>query len=64
MTNQGLWGALVQFWTIEEKPRLTRRNSWFYDHRLTEPQLKLFGILFFIFLFIVATIVVLMGAMV
>ena len=30
--NQGLIGALVQYWTIEEKPRLHRRNTYFEDH--------------------------------
>ena len=33
MTNQGLCGALKQYWTIEEKPRLTRRNAYFEDKR-------------------------------
>lgn len=32
MTNQGFTGALIQYFTIEEKPRLTRRNTWFRDH--------------------------------
>ena len=32
MVNQGLWGAVEQFWTVEEKPRLHRRNSYFEDH--------------------------------
>ena len=34
MTNQGFIGALVQYWTVEEKPRLHRRNSWFREHEL------------------------------
>ena len=33
MTNQGLFGALEQFWTVEPKARLNRRNSWFEDHQ-------------------------------
>ena len=32
MNSQGLYGALVQFWTVEEKPRLHRRNTYFEDH--------------------------------
>lgn len=32
MVNQGLWGAIDQFWTVEEKPRLHRRNTYFEDH--------------------------------
>lgn len=31
MNNQGLFGALEQFWTIEDKPRLNRRNTYFED---------------------------------
>lgn len=31
MTNQGLYGALEQYWTVEEKPRLHRRNTYFDD---------------------------------
>jgi len=32
MVNQGFWGAIDQFWTVEEKPRLHRRNTYFEDH--------------------------------
>lgn len=32
MVNQGLWGALEQFWTVEEKPRLHRRNTFFEEY--------------------------------
>lgn len=32
MSNQGFIGALTQYFTIEHKPRLTRRNTWFRDH--------------------------------
>ena len=32
MVNQGLWGAIEQFWTVEEKPRLHRRNTFFEEH--------------------------------
>lgn len=28
-------GAIRQFWTIDEKPRLYRRNSWFNDHQVS-----------------------------
>ena len=33
MNNQGFWGAMVQYWTVDEKPRLHRRNTWFEDHQ-------------------------------
>ena len=32
MVNQGLWGAIEQFWTVEEKPRLHRRNTFFEEY--------------------------------
>ena len=32
MSNQGFVGAVIQYFTIEDKPRLTRRNTWFRDH--------------------------------
>lgn len=32
MNNQGFWGAIEQFWTVDEKPRLHRRNTFFEDH--------------------------------
>lgn len=35
MNNQGLFGALDQFWTINEKPRLDRRNTYFEDIKLS-----------------------------
>ena len=33
MSNQGFKGALAQYWTVEDKPRLTRRNTWFEEHQ-------------------------------
>lgn len=35
MVNQGLWGAVEQYWTVEEKPRLHRRNTYFEDHQIS-----------------------------
>lgn len=35
MNCQGLLGALIQYWNIEEKPRLHRKNSYFEDHQLS-----------------------------
>ena len=34
--NQGFIGAILQYFTIEDKPRLYRRNSWFRDHGISE----------------------------
>ena len=31
MNNQGLLGALYQYWNIEPKARLHRRNTYFED---------------------------------
>ena len=39
--NQGFWGALEQFWTVEEQPRLGRRNSWFREHEPKQSSLIL-----------------------
>ena len=35
MNDQGLFGALDQYWTIDEKPRLNRRNTYFDDVQLS-----------------------------
>lgn len=32
MNSQGLFGALHQYWSVEPKARLHRRNSYFNDH--------------------------------
>ena len=32
MSNQGLFGAIEQYWTVDEAPRLNRRNTYFRDH--------------------------------
>ena len=29
MNDQGFFGALDQYWTVNEKPRLERRNTFF-----------------------------------
>ena len=35
MNDQGLFGALDQYWTVEDKPRLHRRNTYFDDANLS-----------------------------
>ena len=35
MNNQGLIGALYQYWNISDKPRLNRRNTYFKDHQIS-----------------------------
>ena len=35
MSNQGFYGALKQFWTVEPKARLHRRNTFFDDCKVS-----------------------------
>ena len=44
MTGQGLFGALVQYWDIQPKPRLDRRNTYFNDHRVSNTDALRFGL--------------------
>lgn len=32
MSSQGLFGAIEQYWSVNEAPRLNRRNTFFEDH--------------------------------
>lgn len=41
MVSQGFLGALAQYFTVEDKPRLDRRNTWFEDHYQLFEQLLL-----------------------
>lgn len=36
MVSQGFLGAIEQYWTIDEKPRLDRRNTYFKDKTISE----------------------------
>ena len=44
MVSQGLWGALQQYWTVEPKPRLERRNTYFEDVQLSNLDVLKLGI--------------------
>lgn len=35
MSNQGLFGAIEQYWTVSEAPRLDRKNTYFRDHQVS-----------------------------
>lgn len=35
MSKQGLYGAFEQYWTVDEAPRLNRRNTYFRDHQVS-----------------------------
>lgn len=44
MNCQGLYGALKQYWTVDEAPRLHRRNTYFDDHEPSNYDALRFGI--------------------
>ena len=44
MTNQGFYGALEQYWSVEPKPRLHRRNTFFDDAKVSNAQALRVGI--------------------
>ena len=56
MDNQGLLGAVEQYWTVEEKPRLHRKNTYFEDH----PRVSDFGALKLYLLVLTALITIVM----
>ena len=35
MSSQGFYGALKQYWTVNDKPRLDRRNTFFEDCKVS-----------------------------
>ena len=44
MNDQGLYGALDQYWTLNEKPRLGRRNTFFDEVQISNIQALRVGI--------------------
>ena len=44
MSNQGIWGALEQYWSIEPKARLHRRNTFFDDVTVSNIDALRFGV--------------------
>lgn len=48
MSSQGLLGALDQYWSVEEKPRLHRRNTYFREHEVSNIDALRFGLGFII----------------
>lgn len=44
MTDQGFFGALDQYWTVDDKPRLDRRNTYFDDVQLSNSDALRVGI--------------------
>ena len=45
MDNQGLFGALEQYWTVNDKPRLNRKNTYFDDLTLSNADALRVGVL-------------------
>ena len=44
MSSQGLLGAIYQYWNIEPKVRLHRRNTFFETHKVSNKDALLFCI--------------------
>ena len=44
MSNQGFFGALEQYWTVNEAPRLNRRNTFFDDVKVSNIDALRFGV--------------------
>jgi len=44
MNKQGLYGALDQYWSVEPKVRLHRKNTYFEDVELNDSQALRVGI--------------------
>ena len=45
MDNQGLFGALEQYWTVNDKPRLDRKNTYFDDLTLSNADALRVGVI-------------------
>lgn len=44
MSNQGLYGAISQYWNIEPKVRLNRKNTYFEEHQPSNMDALRFGV--------------------
>lgn len=55
MNNQGLIYALLQYFTVNEKPRLYRKNTYFEDHfRMSDETAGYFLVIMTCFLLLIA----------
>ena len=45
MSRQGFFGALDQFWTVNEAPRLSRRNTFFDSKEVSNSDALRFGLI-------------------
>lgn len=48
MSNQGIFGALKQYWFFEEKPRLEKKNTYFEELKLSNRDALIFCTVFLI----------------
>jgi hypothetical protein len=46
MNDQGLLGALWQYWNISDKPRLNRKNTYFEELKPSNKDALVFAMLF------------------
>ena len=46
MTNQGLFGALDQYWNVQPKPRLAKKNTFFDEVQVSNYDALKFGVAF------------------
>lgn len=52
MNRNGFLFAVLQYFTVDEKPRLYPKNSWFEDHQISEKHAEYFYIIATAILFI------------
>ena len=62
MNNQGFMGALAQYWTVDPKPRLHRKNTFFDDVQLSNWDALKVGIAVSTILILVVAFWCLLGA--
>ena len=60
--NQGFFGALEQYWTVEPKARLHRRNTYFNDAQVSNATALRVGIVSSAVILLLAFVLGIMGA--
>ena len=62
--NQGLFGALEQYWTVEPRVRLHRRNTYFNDAQVSNVTALRVGIVASAVILLLAFVLGIMGCLV
>ena len=62
MNSQGLIGALNQYWNVEPKVRLHRKNTYFEDHKVSNVDALRFGLVFIVVSLIIMSSWCIIGA--